>query len=145
MPTTLSNPQYAGSEFNVDGLDTDALDAMLPKKVTEAVKSRAKQAESLAPVAENKVILPAGEKGEARRLEPPIFTCLISVVGLGARAAAFSARVVLARKGYILPLPSPSMKGRHRNGRRATYLQRGDTGSCPREGCGRSLAGFFKA
>ena len=45
----------------------------------------------------------------------------------------------------ILPLPSPSMKGRHRNGRRATYLQRGDTGSGPREGFGRSLAGFFKA
>ena len=32
------------------------------------------------------------------------------------------------------------MKGRHRNGRRATYLQRGDTGSGPGEGFGRSLA-----
>ena len=27
------HPQYAGSEFNVDGLDTDALDAMPQKKV----------------------------------------------------------------------------------------------------------------
>ena len=54
--------QYAGSEFNVDGLDTDALDAML-QKVTEAVKSRTKQAESLARVADNKLMLPQGGKG----------------------------------------------------------------------------------
>ena len=60
-------PQRAGSEFNVDGLDTDALDALLPKSVTEAVKSRTKQAESLAPVAENKVMLHrVGKKGGAK-------------------------------------------------------------------------------
>ena len=46
----------------MDGLDTDALDAMLPKKVTEAVKSRTKQAESPAPVAENNLMLPRGGK-----------------------------------------------------------------------------------
>ena len=62
MLTTLS-AERAGSEFNVDGLDTDALDAMLPKKVTEAVQSRTKQAESLAPVAENNLMLPRGGKG----------------------------------------------------------------------------------
>ena len=88
-------------------------------------------------------MLPRGRKREeGRRLEPPIFTCLISVLGLGGRAAAFSARVLPARKGHILPLPSPSMKGRHRNGRRATYLQRGDTGSGPR---GRALDGRSRA
>ena len=51
----------------MDGLDTDALDAMPQKKVTEAVKSRTKQAESLARVAENKVMLPrVGKKGGAK-------------------------------------------------------------------------------
>ena len=41
----------------------------------------------------------------------------------------------------ILPLPSPSIKGRHRNGRRATHLQRGDTGSGPERAVdGRSRA-----
>ena len=56
------HPQFAGSEFYMDGLDTDALDPMLQKKVMEAVKSRAKQAESLARVAEAKVKLPRVER-----------------------------------------------------------------------------------
>ena len=47
----------------MDGLDTDTLDPMPQKKVMEAVKSRTKQAESLARVAEAKVKFPRGGKG----------------------------------------------------------------------------------
>ena len=68
----------------MDGLDTDALDAILQKKVTEAVKSRTKQAESLARVAENKVMLPHGGKWGRQGGLSFSFSRVSSVVGSGA-------------------------------------------------------------
>ena len=50
----------------MDGLDTDALDPMLQKKVMEAMKSRTKQAKSLARVAEVKVELSRGGNGGSK-------------------------------------------------------------------------------
>ena len=98
------HPQNTGSEFYMDGLDTDALDPMLQKKVMEAVKPRTKQAESLARVAEVKVKAREqwGGRG-ARRRESPAPVSLIFDGRLGRPCHRSFAHDVLARKGHLAP------------------------------------------